>query len=345
MHDSSRLMLPVVLGLRAGDWVQVRSKDEILSTLDDQGRLDGLPFQPEMLKYCNERLRVHKVAHKTCDTILERGDGRRMINAVHLEGVRCDGSAHGGCQAECLLFWKEAWLRRVEATDADFTINPRVTEQMLVAATQRTIADGTGGEDSTVWSCQATRMLEATKPLSWWDFRQYVRDVTSGNHGPWHMAKLLLFAAYRHAVRSGVGYSILIRLYNRIQAMRRARPYPVVAGKVADGSPTPAAKLDLQPGEWVEVKSPEEIMQTLARNGRNRGMRFDQEMLEFCGERYRVSARVERLINEQTGKMMQMKTPCIRLENVYCRAVCSSKRLGCPRAIPPYWREIWLKRV
>ena len=33
-------------------------------------------------------------------------------SAVHLE-TRCDGSAHGGCQASCLLFWKDAWLKPV----------------------------------------------------------------------------------------------------------------------------------------------------------------------------------------------------------------------------------------
>ena len=97
--------------MRAGEDVQVRSRDEILRTLDADGRLDGLPFQPEMLAYCGQRLSVWKVAHKTCDTINKTG-GRSMRNAVHLEGVRCDGSAHGDCQANCLLFWKEAWLKR-----------------------------------------------------------------------------------------------------------------------------------------------------------------------------------------------------------------------------------------
>ena len=38
-----------------------------------------------------------------------------MHNTVHLRRTRCDGAAHGGCQAACLLFWKEAWLERVEA--------------------------------------------------------------------------------------------------------------------------------------------------------------------------------------------------------------------------------------
>ena len=36
---------------------------------------------------------------------------RSMKNAVFLEGLRCDGSAHGGCQRGCLFFWKEAWLK------------------------------------------------------------------------------------------------------------------------------------------------------------------------------------------------------------------------------------------
>src|SRR5438105_2521262 len=51
------------------------------------------------------------------------------------------------------------------------------------------------------------------------------------------------------------------------------------------------------------------------------------------------------LINEQTGKLMKMKNPCIQLEDVYCRGECTDMRLGCPRAMNAYWREIWLKRI
>src|SRR5262249_30747550 len=54
-----------------GDWVEVRSKDEILRTLDKNGQLDGLPFMPEMFKFCGRQLRVYKRAHKTCDTVHE----------------------------------------------------------------------------------------------------------------------------------------------------------------------------------------------------------------------------------------------------------------------------------
>src|SRR5512139_3017812 len=98
---------------KVGDWVEVRSEAEILATLDERGELENLPFMPEMVKYCGQRLTVHKVAHKLCDTVSGNGGLRRMNNAVHLTAARCDGSAHGGCQTACSMYWKEAWLRRV----------------------------------------------------------------------------------------------------------------------------------------------------------------------------------------------------------------------------------------
>ena len=35
--------------LRAGDWVEVRGRDEILATLDAEGRRGGLPFMPGVI--------------------------------------------------------------------------------------------------------------------------------------------------------------------------------------------------------------------------------------------------------------------------------------------------------
>jgi hypothetical protein len=70
--------------LRAGELVEVRSKEEILSTLDTDGALDGLPFMPEMLQCCGNRFRVYKRADKTCDTITGSNQSRRMKNTVHL---------------------------------------------------------------------------------------------------------------------------------------------------------------------------------------------------------------------------------------------------------------------
>ena len=105
--DSESVLRP----FRPGEIAEIKSAPEILATLDAEGKLDGLPFMPEMLEYCGQTVTVYKRADRTCDAILSDGQ-RRMQDAVFLTDLRCNGGAHGGCQAGCLIFWKEAWLRR-----------------------------------------------------------------------------------------------------------------------------------------------------------------------------------------------------------------------------------------
>jgi hypothetical protein len=332
---------PRTLDLHVGDWVVVRSREEILATLDARARLDDLPFQPEMLAYCGRRLRVAKVAHKTCDTIKNSG-GRRMNDAVHLEGARCDGAAHAGCQADCVFFWKEAWLKRDGQPGVTVAATLVCSESIVHA---RAFAEGQSGAVDPAYVCQTTALYEATTPLPWWDVRQYIRDVTCGNHSAARMIRLLIFAGYRNLVGLGFGYRLLVSLFNRFQRLRGGQPFPVANGLIPDGKPTPTELLDLKPGEWVEVRPPDEILATITHSGFNRGMRYDMEMLKYSRGRYQVKMRVDRLLNEQTGKLMQMKNPCIQLEDVYCRAECTPHRIGCPRASSTYWREIWLRRI
>lgn len=339
----SKLSKQLSLGLRAGDWVVVRSKEEILATLDPTCRLDGLPFQSEMFAFCGQRMQVYKAAHKTCDSSVHNTGGRRMHDTVHLEGGRCDGSLHDGCQADCVFFWKEAWLRPADATvfAAVPALGNRPDEGDVMRARH---APGSDAADPT-WVCQTTSVYEASEALPWWDIRQYLRDVYSRNHSLWHMTRLLLLAGYRKIVHLGVGYRFWVATYDAWQGLRGGKTYPAIEGQIPQGRPTPSESLDLQPGDWVEVKSAQQIAATITPNGFNRGMRYDPEMLKYCNERFRVQTRVMRLIHEKTGKMTDMKTPCIRLENVYCRAELTETRLGCPRASSTYWREIWLKRV
>jgi hypothetical protein len=93
------------------------------------------------------------------------------------------------------------------------------------------------------------------------------------------------------------------------------------------------------------VKTQAEILATVDRQNRNRGMTFDPEMARFCGGTYRVQRRVTRILEESSGRVLTFGNPCIVLEQVYCQATLSKYRLFCPRAIPSYWREIWLERV
>ncbi len=99
-----------VLGLRPGEMVEVKSKEEIRSTLDSTGRLRGLVFLPEMRPFCGQRFRVHKRLERMY--LEESHQIRHVTNTVLLAEVFCDGKAVG-CDRSCFLYWREAWLRRI----------------------------------------------------------------------------------------------------------------------------------------------------------------------------------------------------------------------------------------
>jgi hypothetical protein len=317
------------MNLRVGDWVQVRTAEEILSTLDQSNSIGELPFMPEMLQYCGKRYRVSKSAHKTCDAVSAI---RRMSRAVHLEDLRCDGEGHDGCQAGCLLFWKEDWLQPVDGGQAEL-VKPTPAGagtgpwSVLLKNTRVSAVNGPSGDR---YRCQATELISATtdvKRRERWDPRLYLRDLTSGNVTPGEF----------------VWYG-LIALFNAFTGRWLGWRYPRVCGLA--GSQTPTAELGLKPGELVRVRTKQEIMKTLNSERRNRGMWFDVEAVPFCDAgTFKVLRRVERIIDEKTGQMIRLRTPAVILDGVACGGKLSSSRMFCTRGIYPYWREIWLRRA
>jgi len=336
------------LDLKAGDWVEVRSKEEILGTLDRSAQLDGMPFMPEMFAFCGKRFQVHKRAHKTCDTVFPIR-GRRVDAAVHLE-TRCTGQAHEGCQAGCLIFWKEAWLKRVDK-GSGIAVSSFVPLQNLGNAAKCAESDvyaatQIAGPSGPTFVCQATRLPYATRDLKWWDIRQYIEDYSSGNVGFGQVLSGLIYSAYYNLSRAGMGLGRPMRwLYNKARFLWRGSLWPRTPGVIPAGQPTPTATLNLQPGELVRVKQHQEILSTLTTDNRNRGMTWDAELVPYCGGTYRVRTRVTKIVDEKTGKMQEMKNPCIILESVVCKSRYSGCRMFCPREIYPWWREIWLERV
>jgi hypothetical protein len=319
------------LDLRVGDVVVVRSEAEIVATLDERGELDALPFMPEMLQFCGKQFTVDKVAHKLCDTV-SRSGMRRMRDAVHLTGVRCDGEAHGGCQTACLFYWKEAWLERADGREraAGPAHEPRVTVHDLYGLATR--PGDTDGE--VLYTCQATELLRAAPELlPVRKMRQYVDDVRSGNASVLEVVRAFLVGLFNHL------QAVSKRVLPRRLWFREGLRWRFVNGTLTK---TPTGHTDLQPGELVRIKSQAEIMSTLDRNLRNRGLGFEEEMARHCGREARVLRRVDRCIEESTGRMLHMKNPCIVLEDVICEGAYTAM---CPRSIYAFWREIWLDRI
>jgi hypothetical protein len=308
-----------------GDLVQVKGLDEILNTLDAEGKLEGMPFMPEMARHCGQRFRIARRANKTC---VEGFTLRRLERTFFLEGLRCDGSAHEGCQRGCLLFWKEAWLRPCD-------------EESPPAA------DGNGGGDqaaageSGLWRsaedlptrkgdrflCQSTELAEATAgDFPRWNLRHYLEDLVRGE-----ITLPRLVRIFWRSVKNKVRRRLGLRLVEQVQ------------GGQAD---PPRGDLDLQPGQWVEVKSAAEIRTLIDAEGKNHGLSFEIEMLEHCGRRYQVAYPIRKVILEDparkaTGTMVALSNTVV-LEGVTCQGLCLK---NCPRANFFWWREAWLRRV
>jgi len=200
----------------------------------------------------------------------------------------------------------------------------------LTAATRKA---GTSAAQE-LFACQATELLRAAPTrIPAWDARQYVRDVRSGNTTVVAAARVVavgVFNEYQDFSR---------RFVPRPLRIRGGARYPFIAGRLTK---TPEGTLDLQPGELVRIRSRQEIVRTLDVNNSNRGLSFDPEMVTFCGRQARVLRRVERVVDEPTGRLLSLKRACVVLEDVNCRG---EFHRCCPRADYPFWREAWLERV
>jgi hypothetical protein len=315
---------------RRGDAVTVRSLEEILATLDADAKLDGLPFMPEMVPCCGKTFRVFRRADKTC---VEGVGMKSMRNTVFLDGLRCDGSAHEGCQRGCLFFWNEAWLKPAGGRQSAVGSRPVGPESPtpnldslascpspLAPPSHPSQLPTTKGDR---FYCQSTELAGATTEFGSGKLRQlrhYLYDMWIGELG------LRRFA-----------YMVWLFLTNRFWRFLYGRSRYQLIG---EQEKTVSEGLNLQPGELVEVKSPAEIRASLDAQGRNRGLSFEAEMAQHCGRRYRVAVPLRTIISEQSGKMLQLRNTVI-LEGLVCQGICAN----CPRANYFYWRESWLKRV
>jgi hypothetical protein len=99
--------------LKEGDWVRVRSRKEIESTLNHWRQVRGCAFMPEMAAYCGTIHRVFKPMKKFVD---ERDlQVKKSAGIILLEGVICNGTAEfGTCDRSCLHFWREEWLEKLD---------------------------------------------------------------------------------------------------------------------------------------------------------------------------------------------------------------------------------------
>lgn len=306
-------------GLKVGDIVEIRSMQEILSSLDENGTIDELPFMPEMLKFCGKQYTIYqKVVQSVIDTagLSEYTEAHvRSFNGISvfiLRNIRCSGENHGGCQRGCTIFWKEAWLKKIDVAGKKTIDNNKIDD---VKFTMKT-TDVNGK-----YYCQSTQYYSATNNISKSQrFVNLALNIRYGNYGFSKLFRLLFIWLFW-------------KLYNKFFG-----DFP--KGKLKK---TPDEILNLQEDEIVEVKSLKEIIKTLNKNGRNKGLHFSPDMIKHCGKRYKVRNRAEKIIFEATGEIHNLSNT-VFLDGVFADSAYYAFG-GCPRDDFAYWREIWLKKV
>lgn len=296
---------------RVGQTVWVLDLKDILETLDSDGKLDGLPFMAEMIPYCGRSFRISTLPNRTC---VEQAGIWEFDNIVFLDGLRCDGVAHDGCQRGCLLYWRGAWLSdrppagsTHDSTDAVASVNAKL----------KTMKGERYFCQSTELAGAATARHEEKRSFSK-RFGDDLDDLQRGNITLMQFSQHIL-GSISNKSKHLVGIDVDQSVHGSLQQTR-------------------TASLNLQPGDWIEIKSRKDIEETLDVSGKNKGLLFTPAMVQYCGKRYRVANRLQRMILEDSGKMIQLKDTVV-LDGVTCQA------WGCQRSNLLFWREIWLKRV
>jgi hypothetical protein len=146
-------------------------------------------------------------------------------------------------------------------------------------------------------------------------------------------ARRLPWAAVRRARR----LTRIVRWSDRVDGSKGAAR----ARREANGRETPTRPFEA--GATVEVRSYEEIVATLDVERKCDGLEFMEGMRAFCGRRFTVLKRVERLFDESAGRMLRVKKERYVLDGVLCDGRGTSRREGCDRCCFYFWSRSWLR--
>jgi hypothetical protein len=102
-----------LLDLQPGELVRIKSREEIMATLDGGLLNRGMGFDAEMSRFCGRTARVKARANRVVDE--KTGRLLTMKNpCIILEDIVCEGAFTYNCPREYVCWWREIWLERVD---------------------------------------------------------------------------------------------------------------------------------------------------------------------------------------------------------------------------------------
>ena len=249
------------------------------------------------------------------------GGMNRMEHAVHLEDVRCDGQGHGGCQAACLVYWKEAWLKRVERRGGQ---RERSGPAAATAWLQPAVADP-GDPQGRRTADRVRSCSHARRPSCCARPRSGSRHGSSGSMSRTCGPPTPGFFTVLRSVAVGAFneyQDLSVKLLPRWLRIHQGKRFPFLDGTQRR---TPTETLDLQPGELVRIKSKEEIVRDPGHGQPQPGHEASTPRCSGTAAARRAwSGRVERIIDEPTRQDAGAEEPVHR-----------ARGRDLPRRLPP----------
>src|SRR5262245_7505799 len=99
---------------------------------------------------------------------------------------------------------------------------------------------------------------------------------------------------------------------------------------------------ELRRGDLVQVRAPLEILATLDAQGRCDGLPFMPEMIQYCGKRFTVWKRADKLCDTVNYSGSRRLPDGVFLGNIRCDGTGHD---GCQAACRLLWKTAWLQRV
>lgn len=290
--------------------VKIRTREDVLQTLDSDFKLDGCQLTDKMCGCCSAVRRVTKVVRNVFDEHESRMYETRAPLYI-LENMICDGKVQDfehRCDHCCQLLWHEEWLKRAEGEE-----DPMLTEETSFYGGENLCGPDTSCTISLPEVCQL-RLLDGLK-----------RQNSSISNLLQFRIKLLW------STKTKASY-----LVNRLKSITSSYLDTAETSFLYNNS--------IKQGDTVRVLNREEINKSLDLHNKYNKCQFINEMYKYCDNDYIVLKEIKYFYDEAKRKMCKCKDIFL-LQDVTCSGERRAFSKPCDRHCYYFWHKKWIRKI
>ena len=272
---------------------------EILATLDETGATDGIAVHARDARILREARFASKLARNAPATPLSGESGEsltRCCSTTSDAAVRRTRAVKRvvGCSGK-----KPGFVRLPSPSTPAIPDDAYSELEELVG---RNVESKASTADEPIFRCQATDWFGASKAVGWWNVRSFLNEWSCGNVGFWRFSTTMT-----RIVLGEIGRRLhLIPRQTTCRTIRRPNRRDATAARARAGH---VGSDPLQAGDRADTRRRRAEQGPVVRSFRDAPLLWQD---------LSVKSRVERFVDENTGKLVQLKSDCYILDGVVC---------------------------